>query len=410
MKRLSKSGSLSRADAVISMQYALIQALYWAANCSFYAYLTVFLQHRGYSPSQIGYATSVRIIATMVGQLVLAFIADRYRRIPLKYIVGGLMGTAVIASLFLQFTTPAYAGMLVLLFVLGFTEIGVSILIDMLGIQFMNAGSSLSFTACRSCGSVSYAFVAVIMGRVIDARSVEVTVHVHTVLLILTVAMVFIFRRCRAAEEEEATSGESSTMRGALVSLLRDHPQYRMLLIANAVLCFGYWPINSFMPVLMEEVGGNNTLLGIALFVGPFAEMPMLAFIFPRLKRNHSMPKLLVVSMVCHVLRWAFYIVVTTPFGVIFQQCFSMFSFALSYAAEVQYINENIPVENRVKGQSFYSIAGNLGGTFGYSVFGNVLQQTNIRVMNAAGTVFVAIALGLMVIMTRLPAVRKREA
>ena len=65
-------------------------------------------------------------------------------------------------------------------------------------------------------------------------------------------------------------------------------------------------------------------------------------------------------------------------------QTFQMITYALSLPASVYYINTNIPEENKIKGQTCYNIAGNLGNAAGTAVSGVLIEVFSVR-----ATVFV---------------------
>lgn len=391
MKNISGIRSI-RLTIHLGLHYALIHGFYWAASASLYAFLVVFLQARGFTTSEIGYINSARIGASILGQFFYAYIGDKYKHLPLKYLVSGLLFLSILDNFVIQFAKPGALGTAILFIILGLTECSVVSLIDSMALQFVNIGIPIKYSACRSVGSVVYALICFGLGPVLDFLGTETAILLHGIFLILTVLAVLTFRtfyyQPQSAPENKAVQ-ESVVRSGSVFVLFRKNRQYRWLLISNALLCFGYWPISGFLSNIMAASGGNNTILGIALFVCAMAEMPMMAFIFPILSRKIAIEKLLFFSTVCHFLRWTSLIFIHNPWGIVALQTTQMISYGLSLPAAVQYINTNIEEENRIKGQTLYNMFGNIGGTLGNIIFGNILERTNTTVMTAIGCCFI---------------------
>lgn len=398
----------------LGIHYALIQGLYWAASACLYAFLVVFLQARGFSTSQIGYINSARIGVSILAQFFYAYVADKYRRIPLKYLVFSLLLLSVADNFALQFSRPGFTGTMLLFILLGLTECSVVSLIDSMALQFVNAGVSIKYSACRSVGSVTYALICFGLGRVLDAFGTETAILLHGFFLILTTIAVITFRRFVRSPEPPSASRSTQTQKqpkASVLSLIQNNTQYRWLLISNALLCFGYWPISGFLANIMEAAGGNNTILGIALFVCAMSEMPMMAFLFPALSRRFPTEKLLFLSVVCHFFRWSALLFIHNPWGIVLLQTTQMFSYGLSLPAAIQYINTNIEEENRIKGQTLYNMSGNIGGTLGNTIFGIVLEKTNTTTMTALCCCLIFLSvLAMFRMMTSGSRMKKEEA
>ncbi|RZT02479.1 MFS transporter [Cuneatibacter caecimuris] len=390
MKRSRYKGKMHLTTR-LNIHYASIQGLYWIASASMYAFLVVFLDARGFSTAQIGYINAFRTGMAVLAQLFYAYLGDRYKQLPLKYIIAVVMGVSICANGVLQFSSPDFAGMMALFLILGLTECSIVSLMDSLALQFINLGVPMNYSACRATGSVCYAFTCVLLGRAIDMLGADIVVTVHGVVLALYVVSVvtfLTFRSIPAGTEDSAKPSmrhyQVMPRQGSILKMLRNQPQYRWLLIANFIICLGFCPCSNFMATLISNAGGDNTVLGFAMFVSAFIEMPMMAIIFPRLSRRYSMEKLLFASSVFHLIRWLLVGMATNAWLLAGLQTFQMITYALSLPASVYYINTNIPEENKIKGQTCYNIAGNLGNAAGTAVSGVLIEVFSVR-----ATVFV---------------------
>ena len=393
----------------LNIHYAIIQGLYWAASASMYAFVVVFLTARGFSTSEIGCINAVRTGIAIAAQFFYAYIGDKYKRFPLKYLITIIIAVSILANFILQFTRPGFLGMAALFLVFGITECSIVSLMDSLALQFVNIGVRIQYSTCRSIGSIIYAFICFGLGPVLDLLGAETVVWLHGILLILYVIAILTFLTFRSYTDE--CTYKALPRSGSVKALLMNHPQYRWVLIGNCILCFGFWPITNFLANIVEATGGDNTVFGIALFVGAASEMPMMAFLFPRLLRRFSSQQLLFLATAMQLVRWSVLIFLHNPWAIVAWQSMQMFTFALSLPAAVQYINDNIEEENRIKGQTLYNMAGNIGGTVGIALFGVVLQNTNTTTMISICCVIVLLAVLTMLRMLASPAkIEAKEA
>lgn len=393
----------------LNLHYAAIQGLYWIASASMYGFLVVFLTARGFSTAEIGYINAFRTGVAVVAQLFYAFLGDRYRHIPLKYMIAVIILVSIGANTVLQFSAPGFAGMMILFLILGLTECSIVSLVDSLAMQFINLGVPMNYSLCRSSGSVCYALTCVLLGRVIDLWGADIVVLIHGISLIAFLAAVLTFLTFRGVPVDSGIASKGGRRyqihprQGSILNMLKSQPQYRFILLGNFLLSLGFTPCSNFMATLITNAGGTSTTLGVALFINSFMEMPMMAFFFPRLAKRFSMEKLLFFSAFFHLVRWLLVGFVTNAWLLAGLQAFQMVSYALSLPAAVYYINQNIPEENKIKGQTCYCIAGNLGNAVGTALSGVLIDAFSVRSMVFFNCGIIFLSVLCMGIMLRKP-------
>jgi MFS family permease len=144
-----------------------------------------------------------------------------------------------------------------------------------------------------------------------------------------------------------------------------------MVLLLSAVTLFtGTSPIEmTFYPVLLREMGGGNTELGIAMFVAAFSEVPVL-FFFSRFSGGFRLRSLVCASMLCYVVKCLLIALAPTVTILVLSQGLSMFAYGLLLPAAVNYINAITDSRTMVTAQMLYAsvtfgvgaIVGNLAG------------------------------------------------
>ena len=146
------------------------------------------------------------------------------------------------------------------------------------------------------------------------------------------------------------------------------------MLVAILFGLTGCLPMSNFLVNVVTSRGGTTGDLGTALFVMAAFELPT-AFIFQRLYRRLGGGRLLLMSMVfCFFKALALFLSPSLPF-VLLSQPLQMLGYGLFTPTSVYYVNESVPPEDQVKGQTLMMVASNgLGGVLGSLFAGSILD------------------------------------
>ena len=388
--------SVSRLARRLTIHYALIQGLYYSTYASLFAYLVVFLTGRSLNPSQIGFITALRVGAALVSSFSLAHFVDTRERLSLKYLFMGMSAAGMLFCLLLPLSRGSVIFTALLLFAMGCTSCSLDAILSGLALQFFNAGVPVNYSAARSIGSAAYAVVCVIAGRLIDRFGTEVVIWMYVITMALMLIVTAAFPRFRAEKFAAGTEAQPVRRRGAgnPFTLLKENRPFRLLILSTVILCFGYIPISNFLSTFLANAGADNSTIGLAFFIAAFSEMPMMAFIFPRLMmRKVPVEKLLFASSVFHFFRYFSYAFLSEPWMLVAVQVLQMVSYGMATPAAVYYINSAVSKENRMTGQTIYTFSGNMGSTLGNPVFGTVLDHFGPQAMVFSGSAFILLSL-----------------
>jgi PPP family 3-phenylpropionic acid transporter len=127
-------------------------------------------------------------------------------------------------------------------------------------------------------------------------------------------------------------------------------------------------------------LGGTDSDLGISLTIAAVAELPaFLGFSFIVSKINTR--SLMKAAGLIYALRSIIFLVATTVWMINVGQVFQGLTFAVFLPASVYYINEIMREKDRVKGQTFVTGMGTLGGFFGNIIGGRLLDTSGVFAM-----------------------------
>ncbi len=354
----------------LDYHYMAMQIGFWAMFAAICAYQAALLTSRGFTNAEAGLLIAVRCLAGIVCQPALGSFADRHPHIPLRLIVSLSLGVGLAAGVVFLLCPMGMAGTMAVLILMGGFEISSYPLMDAMAIQFIRQGVPIRYSLGRGVGSLAYALCCVVLGLQVTAFGVESTLLTHAVLTALEIALVITYPVCPV---EANTAGPAPAPHSALW-LMRQNPSFALMLVAILFGLTGCLPMSNFLVNVVTSRGGTTGDLGTALFVMAAFELPT-AFIFQRLYRRLGGGRLLLMSMVfCFFKALALFLSPSLPF-VLLSQPLQMLGYGLFTPTSVYYVNESVPPEDQVKGQTLMMVASNgLGGVLGSLFAGSILD------------------------------------
>ena len=290
--------------------------------------------------------------------------------IPLRLIVSLALGAGLIAGVVFLLCPMGMAGTMAVLILMGGFEIASYPLMDAMAIQFIRKGVPIRYSLGRGVGSLAYAVCCVVLGLQVTAWGVETTLVTHAVLTALEIVLVLPSPVCPV---EESAAGPAPAPHSALW-LLHRNPSFALMLLAILFGLTGCLPMSNFLVNVVTSRGGAAGDLWVAHFLMAAFELPT-AFFFQRLYRRLGGGRLLLLSILfCFFKALALFLSPSLPF-VLLSQPLQMLGYGLFTPTSVYYVNDSVPPEDQVKGQTLMMVASNgLGGVLGSLFAGSILD------------------------------------
>lgn len=367
----------------LDAHYILMQAGFWAMFAAICCYQAALLLERGFSNSQVGLVMAVRCLSGIFFQPLLGSLADRHPEFPLKLIVALSLLLSFFAGLLLIFLPGmGLAGTLAVFAILGALEISSYPLMDSMAIQYINAGIPIRYSLGRGIGSFSYAVFGALLGLQASRWGVESTLVTHSALVAVECIIVALYPTFRPAQPHpSARQASSQAQSHSALTLLRTHPKFALMLAGIFLGLTAYMPLVNFLVNIIVSRGGDSTSLGGALFLMAASELPT-AFIFQRLSRRWRSGLLLLVSLIFIALKSICLVFSGSLTAILLIQPLQMLGYGLFTPASVFYVNESVPQEDRILGQTLMMVASNgLGGVAGSFLGGRLLDLGGVDMM-----------------------------
>ena len=158
-----------------------------------------------------------------------------------------------------------------------------------------------------------------------------------------------------------------------------------LLLVGVFLLFFGHNTLASYL-YRVAQWKGNADAQGTATMLAALLELPIL-FGFPFLLRKAGSGVWLRLSGVFFTLRLLLTLVLPGTAGFYLAQCMQLGGFALYTVSSVYYVNEIIPVQDAVKGQSFLGAAGTIGAVAANVLGGALLDASGVPLLLTVCTI-----------------------
>ena len=384
--------------------YALLQVAYWAMFASFAGYQTALLLGRGFSSGEAGVFAAIRYLAGIVSQPILGGWADRHPNVPLKRILTVCLAASLAATLAFYWTRPGFFGTALIIAVLGALELNAYPLLDSMAMQFINAGLNVNYSLGRGLGSFAYAVACVLLGQQSAALGVETVLLTHGVLELVLIAAIAAYPSFSRKAAEPRPTGESPH---SVWYILKSNPPFSFMLLASLLGMAAVLPIVSFMVNIVTSRGGDDSFLGLALFLMVASEFPA-AIIYPRLWRRLGSRGMMVLAVFFMFIKPLVFLLTPNLAAVMLVQPIQMLGYGLFTPSSVYYANENVSPVDRVRGQSVMMMASNgLGGMTGNLLAGFAIDWGGVSAM--LGLCTLCGALGVACAFASVKLQRRRE-
>lgn len=320
--------------------------LYFGANACLLPYWVLYYQSLGFNGAQIGLLSALPPLVTLVGAPFWTGIADTTHRH--RFVMGATLlisvGLVVIFP-FLRIFVPVLVVMLLFVFMVSpANSFADSATMTMLGDQKNMYGR------VRLGGTIGWGIVAPIAGIAIEKYGLNLAFWFFAALMFLgfLVSQKFVFQQVE----------QKLSIQHGMRELFSN--QRLVLFLATTFVCgMALMSINAFLSAYMAEYGIGESMLGYALGIATFSELPML-FYADRLLVKLKPHGMLILSMIATIVRLFLYATFVTPAGILAFQLINGLTFASLWVAGVSYVNEIAPP----------GLSATAQGIFGAIVFG----------------------------------------
>lgn len=326
-------------------------------------FLSLFLNHLGFSSLDIGKLLSLLTVSRIIGPNLWAMVADKQGERERLIKMGSVFACLTFVPIFWVESFWGLAGVL-----FAFSLFWSAILPQLEVVTLSALEDKTRYGKIRAWGSGGFIFAVVAGGYLVETISPQV-VPAITLALLGSLAITALVIPKRSAKREEAKASGN-------IWQLMFAPVFLGFFALTFLLQFSFGPYYGFFALYTRDLGYSATTTGVLVAIGVLAEIGMY-LVGGKLIKRFGVKWILIVGTLLTTVRWlgtAWYAGNIAIFVLL--QCLHAFSFALIQAASVYFIQHYFPKQQQSRGQAIYiGAAYGGGGALGAYLTGFVWQD-----------------------------------
>jgi len=305
--------------AVIS-RFRYMYFVFYFTIAIFSAFAIPYLNSLDLSKTQVGFLMSLFYFSGILGQSLTGYLCDLKNTIKKVFFLWMIL---LAATIFFFFKINSQFQMAIFLCIIGFFQSSVFALLDSWILESHEVVKN-TFGPIRAFGSIGWGISTLVVGRMIDRLGWGIIGKLY---IIFTSILLLLSYKANDAKHEVHNKHASPISFDSL-KVLRKNKQYMFLVTIFFLLYFSFHAIGMFSVLLIDDLGGTKTHIGLFWLLAAFCEIPML------LKSRKLMTRikpsfLLIVASAFFFLRTFLTAFANSVFIIILLSILQMFSFSI---------------------------------------------------------------------------------
>lgn len=353
---------MSRKDSLVSLKLLIFH--FHATNTIIISFLPLYLKYKGLTGTEIGWVLAIGPFASIISQPFWGYLSDKYKTVKWMLIIS-VIGMLLASITFFQMNHLATILLFGAFFYFFSSPVGA--LSDSLA-QRRAIDLKISFGTIRMWGSIGFAFSSLIVGEILTKFGVQYMIWPYVIIGTVLLLIAFTIQDVKA---------DSAPVQLKEVKNLLMNKPFILFLVFMMFISIGHRANDSFMGIYITELGGNESLVGLAWFVGVISEGAIFAFAGFWFRKYHPIT-FIVFAALLYSLRWFIYGTATSPTLIISLQVLHGLTFGIFYITAFDYITRIIPKLLQSTGHLiFYSVLFGVSGIVGSMGGGTIIEHFN---------------------------------
>lgn len=391
----------------LNIKYIASQFFYFSMFASMFAFVSVYLLHKGFDNATIGTVLSIMSLSTIGIQTLLANYIDKNKEIRLQDVISFLALIVVVGSIVLYFMPIELAILILIVLLLAIAQCLLTF-VNSLAFIYEKFGIHINYGVARGMGSFAYAIMTMVLGQVVKATTPDILPLFYSafaLLLLLSVRSYSLPKTHKVIVEDEGVEesiAEQVAVEQSIFSFFLKYSRLVLLMGGVVFLFFAHTIINNFFIQVITPIGGDSGVMGTAVFVAAIVELPAMMN-FEQLSRKISIDRLLKISAVFFLAKHALTYLAPNMLVIYLAQFLQIGAYSVVYPALVEYIKLNVDLEDLVKGQSLLTTAIALSSVFASFLGGILLDTVGVSQTLFIGVITTIIGLAIVFVTVENP-------
>lgn len=350
---------MTNKESILPLKMLLFS--FHATNTIIISFLPLYLKYKGFTGSEIGWVLAIGPLASIFSQPFWGYMSDKYKTVKkiLLILIIGLLLTSIIF-----FQMNSLVAVMIMGGILFFFSTPIGALGDSLA-QRRADDLGVTFGSIKMWGSLGFAASTLVVGELLTKIGIENMMWPYLIFGII--ALLVIFKLTDAKVDTEPIQLNDITI------LIKNKP-FLYFLALTLFITITHRANDSFMGIYITELGGGESLVGLAWFVGVLSEAVIFAFAGFWFKKYHTLI-FMIVAGILYTVRWFLFANITDPMHIIYLQFLHGLTFAIFYTAAFEYVTRIIPKLLQSTGHLvFYSVFFGVSGIIGSLIGGAIID------------------------------------
>lgn len=379
---------LKRLSRRVNWKYIAIQFSSFASSFSIFLYVTVILQSKGFTNTEIGLTAALGSVLAIILPPLAAYVYAKHPRIPLKLITAAVRIITLVFSILLIFIDAPVALVSFIFVVIAGTTNAVISLTNALAMQYEGTPVRINFGIARAAGSIGCIFMSVLTG--LSMGGADEIILLSAALLAVSIVLTLIFD----LPEKTGASGHTvlpAASAGAL-RLLRN-PACLMFFLVMALSFANVSALDTYQINILKSAGGTDADYGLMLILMVTLETPV-ALLFKPLAKRFSLTALMSVGFAAMMLKDIALIFAHSANAVFWMQGFNVLMIGLFSPAQVYFGNSLAGPAETVQAQALFTgTAISAGRILGNLLGGVIADNLGLHALLIVAALYSALAI-----------------
>jgi PPP family 3-phenylpropionic acid transporter len=380
---------IRQVDSHLTLKFSILQLTFWSTWCSFFSFAGMYFTSKGLSYTFVGLAMSVAVMSGVFGQIFWGYISDKTRSMQKVFMLANII-IWVLVMIFSIRIIPAFT--ILLMALLGFCQIPQVAVLDS-WIMRKSSVQHLNYGFIRMWASLGFSFFAWVIGILIDETGFIIMFVFTTILVICTLVVSLLTADPPIRQEKK----QKISLKKSYVKLFLNK-KYSVFLVGCFLAGFGTQAADNLLPLIVSNVGGTASDLGMVIFLSAITEVPIFMLSI-KIFQHFSNKKCFVLSFSIYILQYIILMIAKSPLAVAIGMSLQGIGFAIFLPNIRKFANNNSPHELRTSAQTMTdAVNTGLAGTIA-SFFGAlVIENFSVAVMFGICIVLTSTAMIIMLI------------
>ena len=332
-----------------------------ATNTIILSFLPLYLKHKGLTGTEIGWVLAIGPFATIISQPFWGYVSDKYKTVK-KILIISIIGMLIMSMLFFSM------GHLVTILIFGALFYFFSSPIGAFGDSLAQRRADelhISFGSIRMWGSIGFGLSSLLIGELLTKVGIGYIVWPYVILGSFLLVIAFTLK--------DVVVEEDPIQLIDVKKLFTNRP-FIFFLGFMMFVTIAHRANDSYIGIYIQALGGTESLVGLAWFVGLVSEAIIFATAHYWFRNYHTFIFILIASFI-YIIRWFIYGSIHSVTAVIPLQILHGLSFGVFYTAALDYVTRVVPNVLQSTGHLiFYSVFFGVSGIIG-SLFGGMIMD-----------------------------------